>query len=988
MTRRTLTCLLLALLTAPLWAAVLVVDNQHPQAADTNSGTADQPFKTISAAAAKAVAGDTVSVRPGLYRESVTLATSGEPGKPIIFRSEQPHQAILCGSDVVTSFTRVSPGVWVMDAPDLYDNQWALPHPERGGQWVYINGAPLRAVESVEQLVPETFCVDFKAKKVYLAPAEDQLIDQVKVEYAHRDGLFFPKQPLDNIQITGFALRHAADWFRGHPAIKVSGRDWLVEDNLIQWSSYLGLGMNYSNHCVVRNNTVEWCGDQGVGGGPNNDLLFENNRVLYNNWRRINPSFEGGGSKWTFTLQSYLRGNEFAYNNGSGLWVDGSNSDNFFDRNSCHDNTIWGMFSEISWDNTFRENLVYNNSQGIVIAETPGGVAYRNICFNNDYGIVYRSHYKRAFGPGEHDPKSVAEQRKRIEAIPGITPVAVDRWATAWMKYLIAPDAFLGNNGFIYENLLFNNEAAIQEHRDYKAPLPEDPYITNFSNYNLFWFRKTAVPGWAAPVLIQNRNGGYTDLAQWQKDSGRDRNSVMVDPFAPDAKLPDWAASRRAEWDLPLRPRPEIRTLGLVPGPATCVAWGRWLRSAAIEPFSLSDSNIKAYWIQVDGKKTLMLWTTHELSRRYLRLALDQDAVTVENGFLASQRRDLPNHTLDLIVTCLPTYLRDVTGSIKETPGVAANVRPFNPPGQPVKLTATFPNTTAAPLPVELSLLASKGFTPKPDHLKQTVAAGQTLTLTADLLPDADFHSGPGSVRMEATLGKERLTRIVGFSIGEAGGTVPKAATAIKIDGKLDDWKAILDGPPLGLIDDAAQFANGARDSWTGPADLGAKLYGAWTPQALYFAVVVTDDKVIALPAPVAPWDADSIELFVDGRSGEMQWQKNPTEGCYQIGVAPTASGAPNVKVFSAGEDRPISGLQVATSITSDGYVAEMMIPLSTRNFPAGEWAAGRPLKLSLLVNDKDDPAAAQRDCTFGWSASPQGNNFADTSGWRTVVLQ
>lgn len=34
------------------------------------------------------------------------------------------------------------------------------------------------------------------------------------------------------------------------------------------------------------------------------------------NWRRINPNFEGGVPKWTFTLDSRILNNETAYNYG------------------------------------------------------------------------------------------------------------------------------------------------------------------------------------------------------------------------------------------------------------------------------------------------------------------------------------------------------------------------------------------------------------------------------------------------------------------------------------------------------------------------------------------------------------------------------------------------------------------------------------------------------------------------------------------------
>ena len=62
-------------------ATTYMVDQRHSAAADTNPGTLrEAPLKTISAAAARAVAGDEVLVRPGVYRESVTLTNCGGLG--------------------------------------------------------------------------------------------------------------------------------------------------------------------------------------------------------------------------------------------------------------------------------------------------------------------------------------------------------------------------------------------------------------------------------------------------------------------------------------------------------------------------------------------------------------------------------------------------------------------------------------------------------------------------------------------------------------------------------------------------------------------------------------------------------------------------------------------------------------------------------------------------------------------------------------------
>ena len=61
-------------------AATYFVDQKHPQAADTNAGTAEQPWKTVGHATRTMKAGDTARIKAGRYREgSIVFGNSGEP---------------------------------------------------------------------------------------------------------------------------------------------------------------------------------------------------------------------------------------------------------------------------------------------------------------------------------------------------------------------------------------------------------------------------------------------------------------------------------------------------------------------------------------------------------------------------------------------------------------------------------------------------------------------------------------------------------------------------------------------------------------------------------------------------------------------------------------------------------------------------------------------------------------------------------------------
>ena len=104
-----------------LSAVELYVNQKDAKADDKNSGTREEPLKTISAAAKIVKPGDTVTVAPGIYREAVTLTVSGEKDKPIVFRSEEPLKAVISGSDVLANLKPESPGVWSASVPKNSD---------------------------------------------------------------------------------------------------------------------------------------------------------------------------------------------------------------------------------------------------------------------------------------------------------------------------------------------------------------------------------------------------------------------------------------------------------------------------------------------------------------------------------------------------------------------------------------------------------------------------------------------------------------------------------------------------------------------------------------------------------------------------------------------------------------------------------------------------------------------------------------------------
>src|SRR5438128_127877 len=74
-------------------------------ASDSGPGTADQPFRTIGAANARAVAGDTVTVSAGTYKERIAVKNSGIAGSPIVFTAAPKERVVISSLSNAFSIT-------------------------------------------------------------------------------------------------------------------------------------------------------------------------------------------------------------------------------------------------------------------------------------------------------------------------------------------------------------------------------------------------------------------------------------------------------------------------------------------------------------------------------------------------------------------------------------------------------------------------------------------------------------------------------------------------------------------------------------------------------------------------------------------------------------------------------------------------------------------------------------------------------------------
>ena len=125
------------------------------------SGTKENPFQTISQAAAAARPGDEVIVSPGIYREYVNPAFGGtDEDHRIIYRSEIPYAAIITGAEPVKNWVPYEDDVWMARIPNgifgdynpyttvIQGDWYNAVAPAHTGE-VYLNGRSLYEASSL-----------------------------------------------------------------------------------------------------------------------------------------------------------------------------------------------------------------------------------------------------------------------------------------------------------------------------------------------------------------------------------------------------------------------------------------------------------------------------------------------------------------------------------------------------------------------------------------------------------------------------------------------------------------------------------------------------------------------------------------------------------------------------------------------------------------------------------------------------------------------
>lgn len=362
---------------------------------------------------AKMQAGDTLILKPGVYRETLDIRNRlGNENEPIVIRGDtREGRVILRGSDVLTQWKSLGSGLYahalavqptqlfvdgsayqqiggtVFDGyPTNRDSEYHRLHQNDGGVW------PGRLpVTAPDQLPPRSFMYDEGGKRLLVRT--DQDLRSATVEASQRPRLFFA-QGVRHLVVENLELQHAntSATTRGG-ALVVLGDHIVLRQLKATWNDLAGLQFG-GDHIRLEDSEASHNGQVGVM-GYGRQAQVRRVKVTHNNRRGFNKWWEAGGFKFIGYADGGLRSSSVTdcqalHNQGDGIWLDWKNRDVEISSNLSAYNKGFGIHFEASSGGQIHDNILLGNQQrGIYLSSSRQTVIKRNLVVGNRLeGIV------------------------------------------------------------------------------------------------------------------------------------------------------------------------------------------------------------------------------------------------------------------------------------------------------------------------------------------------------------------------------------------------------------------------------------------------------------------------------------------------------------------------------------------------------------------------------------------------------------------------
>ncbi len=250
-------------------AETYYVDAASPNCSSTGAGTEAQPYCTIGAAlTARGAAGNTIIVKPGVYREQVTVAVSGAAGSPLVLQASGPG-VIIDGADDYAATAK-----WVLTSGTIYKASSVVWSPKQ----VYVNGTRYAASTASTTAIPSGSYRWVAGTGLFLnVGGGNPGLKQVAV--GHRT-YGFVMTGRSWITVDGFSVTHTED--RGI-YVNAGSNDVTISHNTVTLANKYGIQVSESVRALIQANVSTDNLNHGIAVTTNvSDCIIEGNESARN----------------------------------------------------------------------------------------------------------------------------------------------------------------------------------------------------------------------------------------------------------------------------------------------------------------------------------------------------------------------------------------------------------------------------------------------------------------------------------------------------------------------------------------------------------------------------------------------------------------------------------------------------------------------------------------------------------------------------------
>ncbi|MGO4598871.1 right-handed parallel beta-helix repeat-containing protein [Terrabacter sp. 2RAF25] len=319
------------------------VDGADPTCSDAGGGTSP-PFCSIGRAAAVALAGDTVLVEPGDYREQVTPLHTGMPTAPLTFRA---HGVVrLLGSSDLSAGS-----LWTATSTNAWKASVASSAPVTQ---VLRNGTRLALASSSTTTTAGTFFYDAATSTLYVDAGGANPADGTTLEASTRT-YGFKLWNARSVVVDGFTTQG-----QNGPGVSIQdSSDVVVSSAVARLESSYGISSDRSSRTTVSGATATDNGSIGIRIATSPDAVVSGNATFSNGFHGISIQTSTGATVSGNVAHDNV---QLTQRLADGIDVSLGSTGALVERNTTYANQDSGIEIYTGSDNaTVRRNVSYDN---------------------------------------------------------------------------------------------------------------------------------------------------------------------------------------------------------------------------------------------------------------------------------------------------------------------------------------------------------------------------------------------------------------------------------------------------------------------------------------------------------------------------------------------------------------------------------------------------------------------------------------------------